>query len=190
MKWNKRHQVAPDSCPLHHPNPRSSHWRFVNIEPSAVALAEPLDLRARQLFNGALGPCVGLDNRRRPMKTLCAPCLGDHPGNIRLPCGRRFVQTNTARGAIQFVGLRAEARPAGLANDGIQMPLPSRQVRILRVLPIPKTELPSQCQLPAVDAGLGAPKGLGTGGNKPLMRNRRAPDESATAIGLLSATLL
>lgn len=41
----------------------------------------------------------------------------------------------------------------------------------------------SQYQLPTVGIWLNAPKGLGTGGNKPLMENRRAPMISATATG-------
>ena len=54
---------------------------------------------------------------------------------------------------------------------------------------IPMTERPSQTPLPAVEPGLEAPEGSGTGGHKPLMRNRSAAIARAPATGLLPATL-
>jgi hypothetical protein len=48
---------------------------------------------------------------------------------------------------------------------------------------IPNTERRSATQLPAVAVRFNAPEGPGTGGNKPLMRNRKAP-MSAPATGI------
>lgn len=53
----------------------------------------------------------------------------------------------------------------------------------------PMTEQQELCQVPAVDAGLAAPEGPGTGGNKPLMRNRRA-DDGRSATGDTAGTNL
>ncbi len=51
------------------------------------------------------------------------------------------------------------------------------------------TEQQELCPVPAVDAGLAAPEGPGTGGNKPLMRNRRA-DDGRSATGDTAGTNL
>lgn len=59
---------------------------------------------------------------------------------------------------------------------------------LLPVEQFPKTERPGPAPLPAVETGLEAPEGPGTGGHKPLMQNR-AQIPSAPAMGLLPATL-
>lgn len=161
-----RAQAPKDSRPFHDSDSRSSSRRLVDLEPPPIALAESLDLRARRILHGAHWPRHRLNHQRRAMKTF--PRV-PYKTRTALPELTGTAWMLTANG----VGRSGNARRITEERGGIQLPI---------------TERPSQCQLPAVDAGLEAPKGPGTGGNKPLMRNRRAP-MSATAIGLLPATL-